>query len=113
LYASHLSASAAASSGAVDSDGNKSASEDELLQVSAQFHSSALRSFCFCIAFAFASHQFRQWSATLSFEAYHNAWEAVASTASDLTHSFYGSSTNSNAAATTPTTPLPLSFQSP
>jgi hypothetical protein len=42
-----------------------------------------------------------QWSATLSFEAYHSAWEAVASTASDTPMQSTGAVT---------TTPLPLSY---
>jgi hypothetical protein len=51
--------------------------------------------------------EFAQWSAALSFEAYHNSWETVASTANDSLHNAYGSpSKNSNAVTTTP---LPLS----
>jgi hypothetical protein len=48
-----------------------------------------------------------QWSATLSFEAYHNSWEAVASTASDDLQAVYSSPVMSTNAVTT--TPLPLS----
>lgn len=79
LYASHLGSGGTASALAGgDSDGNISASDDELLQ----------------------------WSSKLSFDAYHSAWEAVASTASDAGKNACGSATNSPMAFTT--TPLPL-----
>lgn len=79
LYASHLGAGGSASApGGFDSDGNKSASEDELLQ----------------------------WSSKLSFDDYHSAWEAVASTAHDAPHNSLGSATNSPHAFTT--TPMPV-----
>jgi hypothetical protein len=54
-----------------------------------------------CLKSVFFVLNFAQWSATLSFEAYHSAWEAVASTASDTPMQSTGAVT---------TTPLPLSY---
>lgn len=112
LYASHLGSSAGGmAQGGIDSDGNKSASEDELLQVRPLNPARGAKlmpyfaTFCAVLKFhALGELISVQWSATLSFEAYHNSWEAVASTASDTLQNVYASSTNA-----VTTTPLPLS----
>jgi hypothetical protein len=106
LYASHLSAGGTgAAAGGFDSDGNKSASEDELLQVWGGAMKGLGQCDCCMSYFEYvelkSAYKRVQWSSTLSFEAYHSAWEAVASTANE-------NALNSPNPITT--TPLPLSF---
>jgi hypothetical protein len=120
LYASHLGAGGSASApGGFDSDGNKSASEDELLQVRPPskrcnaLHGNRMVYVSdggggggWSCAFEPSRHACWQWSSKLSFDDYHSAWEAVASTAHDAPHNSLGSATNSPHAFTT--TPMPV-----